>query len=242
VDGQLVLVHGAGTDGSVWRRVRPRLAERFTVHVPARTGRGFAAEGRDLARFLAGLDGPVRLLGHSGGALVALEAALAFPAVVSLVLYEPPVLAGAPPYRPDGLLATMRDLLAAGSDGDAVLAFHRHTGMDDDRLARLPASDRWPRMVAGAAGLLSALESSVAYPPPTGRLAALRAPVLLVLGDRSPDMYAASVRHLRRWLPYTVKVTLHGQRHDAHVRAPDLFVDAVLPFLTVDREQLVDLY
>jgi pimeloyl-ACP methyl ester carboxylesterase len=99
---RVVLVHGSLTSGPIeWDGQRPLADEGYQLVVPTRraytaagTGEDFVADGKDVAELLG--DG-AHLVGHSYGALAALEAAAARPgAVYSLVLAEPPLFAAAP--------------------------------------------------------------------------------------------------------------------------------------------------
>src|SRR4051812_43985611 len=68
----IVLVHGAFADGSSWTPVIERLQRRgFTVVAVANPLRGVRSDADALDARLAGIDGPVVLVGHSyGGAVI----------------------------------------------------------------------------------------------------------------------------------------------------------------------------
>src|SRR5918998_6394003 len=96
----LVLVHGTAADHSRWKPVLPAFEERFTVYAVDRRGRGDSGDAEDyaierefedVAAVVDTIGEPANLLGHSYGALCALEAALLTPNVRKLVLYEPPM-------------------------------------------------------------------------------------------------------------------------------------------------------
>src|SRR3712207_2617173 len=79
----LVLVHGTAADHARWRPVLPAFEERFTVYAIDRRGRGGSGDSDDyaierefgdVAAVVDSLGEPVTLLGHSYGALCALEA------------------------------------------------------------------------------------------------------------------------------------------------------------------------
>jgi len=113
----LVLVHGASADHSRWTPVLPAFEQRFTVYAVDRRGRGGSGDSddytierefEDVAAVVDSLGEPANLLGHSYGALCALEAALLTRNVRKLVLYEPGInVAGAEIYTP-GLLTGSR--------------------------------------------------------------------------------------------------------------------------------------
>src|SRR5690349_20970515 len=80
----LVLVHGTSATPARWASVAPRLESHFTVYAVDRRGRGMSGDAssyaierefEDVAAVVLSIDGPVDLLGHSYGAICALEAA-----------------------------------------------------------------------------------------------------------------------------------------------------------------------
>src|SRR6266536_2354204 len=105
----LVLVHGAGTSGAIWRRSMPLLAERRRAIAPdlpgyggsPPAGPGFALEEvtDQLVAGLrdAGVPAPYDLVGHSMGGAVSILLAASHPALVRrLVLVAPAGLAALP--------------------------------------------------------------------------------------------------------------------------------------------------
>src|SRR3954469_11474144 len=86
----LVLVHGITSKGETWRRVMPRLAERFTVIAPDLLGHGESAKPRgdySLGAYASGIRDILLALGHeratfvghSLGGGVALQLSYQFP-------------------------------------------------------------------------------------------------------------------------------------------------------------------
>jgi pimeloyl-ACP methyl ester carboxylesterase len=71
-DPTIVLVHGAFTDASSWRRLYDELArDGLTVRAPANPLRGIGADAEYTQSVIAQIDGPVLLVGHSyGGAVI----------------------------------------------------------------------------------------------------------------------------------------------------------------------------
>jgi pimeloyl-ACP methyl ester carboxylesterase len=82
----VVLVHGAFADASSWAAVVEGLRARgFAVRAVANELRGGAADGERLAAQIAGLGGPMVLVGHSYGGVVITEAAARSANVIGLV-------------------------------------------------------------------------------------------------------------------------------------------------------------
>ncbi len=82
----IVLEHGAFADASGWDAVIRTLQKRgYTVYAPANPLRSLAGDTDYLKSFLATLDGPVVLVGHSYGGAVITGAAAGNPAVKALV-------------------------------------------------------------------------------------------------------------------------------------------------------------
>jgi pimeloyl-ACP methyl ester carboxylesterase len=90
----VLLVHGAFTDASSWTEVIAALqADGIDVQAPANPLRGTAVDAAYIAGVAAAIDGPVLLVGHSYGGMVADRAAVLAPNVVGLVYVAAFVLA-----------------------------------------------------------------------------------------------------------------------------------------------------
>ena len=85
----IVLVHGAWSDGSSWSGVTARLQEDgYTVYVPPNPLRGLPSDSAYVASFLSTLTGPIVLVGHSYGGAVITNAAFGNPNVKALVFVD----------------------------------------------------------------------------------------------------------------------------------------------------------
>ena len=148
----LVLVHGTTADHTRWAPVLPALEAHYTVYAVDRRGRGASGDGRDYAierefeDIVAVIDAigtPCDLLGHSYGALCALEAALRSDRVRRLLLYEPPIEAAAGLF-PRAVVRRIETLIEAGDGDGALVAFFRGiVRMPERDIALLRAQPSW---------------------------------------------------------------------------------------------------
>ena len=158
IDGQgppLVLVHGAGgRSAHIWDLVAPSLAKHFTIYGVDRRGRGgsddrseaggddLAHEVEDILAVIESAGSPAHLLGHSSGAICALEAALVGAPLQSLVLYEPPIFV--PPHLPPGLTDRLQASADAGDLEGVLITFLREgPGVPEAEIAAMRASTSW---------------------------------------------------------------------------------------------------
>jgi pimeloyl-ACP methyl ester carboxylesterase len=112
----VVLVHGAFADASGWSGVINRLQRRgYPVIAPANPLRGVSSDAAYLRSFLATIDGPIVLVGHSYGGMVITNAATGNPNVKALVYVAA--------YAPDAgdSVASLETLAPGGGIGPATL-------------------------------------------------------------------------------------------------------------------------
>ncbi len=232
----MVLVHGTTADHSRWRPVLPLLAPHATVHAVDRRGRGASGDAAEYAiereyadiaavvDAVADAEGPVDLVGHSYGAICAVEATLLTAGVRKLVLYEPPILARARSETEDRL----ESLLAQDRRAEVVETFFREiVGMPEAQLDLLRSMPSWPARVAAAHTIVRERP----YPFDPARFASLGVPTLLLTGGDSPPLLRASTAALAAAIPGARVVVLAGQQHVAMDTDTDRFVAEVLGFL-----------
>lgn len=226
----ILVLHGGMGDLSSWAKVTDRLRDRFRVarlhrrqyrlEVPRTVT--MAAEAEEVLAAAATLDRPV-LVGHSSGAVLALEALVAAPGqFAGAVLYEPPLVVD----RPLGGAAVdrARRALAAGKPGTAFAIFLREiAGLRGPMVpvARF-AMNRQGAAIAGR--VERQLDDSDAIDALGHRLAAyskIDIPLLLLAGDRSPRHLHERLGALQAVLPDARRVTMQGQGHTAERSAPD---------------------
>ncbi len=232
----LVLVHGTTADHSRWETVLPLLEPHVTVYAVDRRGRGASGDGTDysiedefadVAAVVDAVGGPVDLLGHSYGALCALEATMLTAGVRRLVLYEPPV----GPVAPAEFMNRLAELHARGQREETIIAVFEFIGMAPAQIELAKSLPSWPNRVAAAHTVVREFQAEGKYIFDPDRFAALRVPTLMLAGaDSLPEILAANDA-VAATVPGARVVTMSGQGHVAMLTAPDLFVREVLSFL-----------
>lgn len=246
-----VLLHGFGASVFSWRKVMPELAELGTVVAYDRpafglTERPLRWQGPNPYAFETQVDLLIGLMdalgvrrailvGHSAGAPVAFQAALAHPErVQALVVVGPAIYAdGGPPawLRPLlrlpqaqhlGLLI-VRELLIRRGDALIRSAWHDPQRVDAETLAgyRKPLrAENWDRAL---------WELVVASRPSRlrDRLGEISVPVLVITGDDDRLVPPDQSRRLAQALPYARLVLLPACGHVPQEECPEAFMQAV---------------
>lgn len=237
----LVLVHGTSGDHTRWAPLLSTLEQQFTVYACDRRGRGLSGDGadyslereaEDIVAVVEGIGGSVDLLGHSHGAIVALEAARRTTHIRHLVLYEPPIVTSEQ-FVPREFVASLQSLLAAGRREDLVIEFlEKGPRMPADQLARMRAMPAWQGRVAAAHTIPREIVATSDYRFDQDAMSTMRTPTLLLAGGASPPPFRAAIDALHRALGASRVVVMPGQQHVAMDTAPELFLRELLAFLT----------
>jgi pimeloyl-ACP methyl ester carboxylesterase len=241
----LLLVHGTGADHTRWSTILPALEERWSVYALDRRGRGGSADARsyaieqefdDVAATVDAIGEPVDLLGHSYGALCALEAALRTGNIRRLVLYEPaiPIPPGTPLTPPEHVATIQTHLDAGDRDGALEVLFRAVVGVPTEQIAGLRSSPVWQSRVAAAHTLARELQAVNRYVFEPERFATLETPTLLLLGGESPRPFTAATHAVNAALPNSQVFVMAGQQHIAMNTAPELFLHGLVQFLAHD--------
>jgi pimeloyl-ACP methyl ester carboxylesterase len=230
----LILVNAGPTDRNVNAALAGLLAAQFTVLNYDRRGRGDSGdtapyavdrEYEDLDAVIDAGGGPACVFGNSGGGILALEAAARGLAITKLAVWEPPyVLDGTRPPAPKDYQQQLRGLLAVGRRGDMVELFMTQAvGLPAEFVAPLRASPFFPSMEAVAHALVYDAMVVGDFSLPTGRLATVKAPTLVVDGGQTPWLTTAADA-VASALPDAQRRSLQGQPHnvDAAAIAPVL--------------------
>jgi pimeloyl-ACP methyl ester carboxylesterase len=175
---------------------------------------------------------PAFLLGHSYGALCALEAALLTRNVRKLVLYEPPMDVSGEGINPPGVVDRLEALLEAGERDEVVATFMREVaGAPPEVVEYIRSWPAWQGRVAAAHTIPRELRAPEAYRFDPERFRDLEVPTLLLLGGESPATFEEGEKAVAQALPSSRILVLPGQGHLAMDTATDLFITEVLRFL-----------
>jgi pimeloyl-ACP methyl ester carboxylesterase len=237
----LVLVHGTAADHGRWRPVLPVFEERFTVCAVDRRGRGASSDSddyaierefEDLAAVVDALGEPVNLLGHSYGALVALEAALLTTNVSKLVLYDPGIeVAGEEIYLHE-VIERLETLLGAGDrDGVVATTMREVAGLPPEVVEYMRSQPAWQARVAAAHTIPRELRAVKGYRFDPERFRDLGAPTLLLSGGESPAALIKAGEAVDEALPDSRIVVMPGHGHAAMDTGTELFTSEVLRFV-----------
>jgi len=244
----LVLIHGTSADHTRWAPVLPALERRFTVYAVDRRGRGQSSDGEsyaierefeDATAVIDSIGAPVFLLGHSYGAIVALEAAMRTSQVAKLVLYEPPIALTRTTIEPPETIARLEALLQKGDRDAVVSTFLREVAhVPPGELEMIREAPSWKARVAAAHTIPREERGANEYRfPSSPRIALVRMPTLLLLGGDSPPFLRDPTMLLQAALPSATLSVMPGQQHVAMNSAPELFAREVIGFLAPAHAQ-----
>ena len=238
----LVLVHGTAADHGRWRPVLPSFEERFTVFAADRRGRGGSGdpddyaikrEFEDVAVMVDSLGEPVNLLGHSYGALCALEATLLASNVRELVLYDPGIEVAGQEIYPHEVIERLEALLGAGDrDGVVATTMREVAGLPPETVEYMRSQPVWQARVDAAHTIPRELRAVKAYRLDSQRFRDLGVPTLLLSGGDSPAALRKAAQAVDEVLPDSRIVVMQGQGHAAMDTGTNLFMTEVLRFLT----------
>lgn len=237
----IVLVHGAVGDLDTFALIEGVLAQRHTVWVYSRRGRGGSGDGpdytyhhevEDVLAVLTATGHRAHLFGHSGGAVYALLAAAEASSLRSLVLYEPPLIDRLDASFIDGLIHEMETALDAGHPDRALELFLPLAGMIDEEVQALQALEPvWARMRSSVRLVPREMRSALRDDPNwLSRFDPPNVPTLYLYGEETDAPMFPSPREVPDLLP---NAQLHGlprQRHLGFAFDPSSFAHAILEF------------
>ncbi|MBA3737050.1 MAG: alpha/beta hydrolase [Actinobacteria bacterium] len=236
----IVIVGGALSDRSGAAAVASHLARRFTVIAYDRRGRGDSGdtapyavdrEVEDIEALIVEVGGRAAVVGHSSGAVLALEAARSYPdRITKLALYEPPLIVDDSRVPlPEDFVTRIDALISEGRPGDAVAYFlTTGPGMPAEVVAGMRQEPVWSSFESIARTLAYdgtiVRDATGGSPAPLRRWASVGVTTLVMDGGASPDWIRNAALALTEVLPDAQRRTLEGQDHgpDPKLLAPAL--------------------
>jgi pimeloyl-ACP methyl ester carboxylesterase len=208
------------------------LAQHFSVFHYDRRGRGgstdtppyaVAREIEDIDALINEAGGEAFVFGHSSGAALTMEAAIALPRKIKkLAMYEAP-------YNDDAAARQawkeytkqLGALLAANRRGDAVALFMLLVGATADQTDAMRQAPVWPLFEAVAPTLaydhIAILGEAAAVP--IARAARVAVPTLVMDGGASYPFMHTTATTLANAIPHAQHRTLEGQTHEVAAEA-----------------------
>ncbi|MFN2565983.1 MAG: alpha/beta fold hydrolase [Gemmatimonadaceae bacterium] len=233
----VVLLHGGVLDRRMWDDDVAAFARRFRVVRYDLRGHGRSPDVRepfspvdDLAAVLDAVGAPrAHLVGLSLGSRVALDFALTHPDRVDRLVLVGPFPSGA---QVTEMPAGLDSLMAAASRGDV----NRAAALAADMPAFAAPRDKaqWVRSLVMANARLfgqSPTAERQMSPPAMARLAEVRVPTLIVVGDRDSRDLLKAADSLTAGIRGAQRVTVRNAGHLVNVWEPGVFSRVVVRFL-----------
>jgi pimeloyl-ACP methyl ester carboxylesterase len=242
----LVMVHGSTVDHTRWGGVVGKLAEHFTLLMVDRRGRGSSGDGpvysierefEDVVAVLESTAAPACVLAHSYGAICSLEALRLTERIAKVVLYEPPL-----PLPGQGLIFAadlgqrLQALLAAEDREGMVETFMREViRMGKHEIEAMRRTSSWAVRLSAAHTIPREVAVANTYRFRAEGFAHVCVPTLFLVGSRSPAHFHDATAMASAALAGSQVAALRGQGHAAISTGPRVFLEKVLPFLSVAR-------
>lgn len=243
----IVIVHGALNSGAQWFPVARDLSDQFTCYVMDRWGRGGSGkhsdysvhkEAEDIVAVLEAAGPNAILLGHSSGAIYALEAARLHPPA-KLILYEPPIHAFHGRFAHE-IWGPIRNA-ANDEDYDKALSIFLgdEVGLSNNDLTHLKSTPLWKTLLNFTPQSVTEWAALVRDKPTVERYRNIAVPTLLLTGSKNAHHPSFATRALdEMWPPKQARVVvLKGQAHTAHLEAPELLADKINDFILDSNDQ-----
>jgi pimeloyl-ACP methyl ester carboxylesterase len=229
---RLLLVHGGMASSARWAPLWPLLTQRYRVTAMDRRGRGMSGDIAEyrlakeyddvvaVADHLVGQEqAGIDVFAHSYGAVCAMGAASKGARFRRLALYEPP----GPQTAPREWIDRATAMMTAGQVGRAMVSFLVEIiGLDQATITAMRDSPTARESIPIATTTLAREAEALASVDLTEVARSITGPVLLLLGERSPQ-WATTITHaLAHSLPAATVAGLPGLGHDAFDTAPGL--------------------
>ncbi|TMF47062.1 MAG: alpha/beta hydrolase [Chloroflexi bacterium] len=222
----VILLHGAMESAQSHMQVAQALADRFTIYLPDRRGRGLSGPYRedhsietdvqDMAALLA-KTGAHDVMGVSSGAIIWLQAALTLPGIRKAVIFEPPLPING--SLPTAFMHRYDTEIEQGEVAAALVSAMKGTLMGPPIFNVIPRTllERLTTAMMASeekkAG--SQFQLATEMHGALERFKGIRAEVLLLGGSKSPAYLKAGLDALEKVLPHVTRVELPGLGHGA---------------------------
>jgi len=236
---RVVLVHGALSSGEQWMTVAQTMGENFTCYVMDRWGRGGSnshtyyslnSEAEDIVAVLKVAGPEAYLLGHSSGAIYALEAALKMPPA-GLILYEPPIHAFHGRFAEE-TLKRIQDASVKGNFEEALSIFLTDEGgLPESVVAKLQSTSGWDQMVKLTPHSVKEWSELAQKKPTVERYRDVAVPTLFLTGTETENHASFATQALHEMFPKSRIVKLNGQGHGANLDAPEIVAKEISSFI-----------
>ena len=229
----LILVNANWSTAGIWSPLLGLLADRYRLI--RYDDRGFGRSPAPAASFtrlgdLRGVmdritTGPVVIVGHSGGGGTALGLALSDPERVAALVLIAPGVSGYPWPHDDSYFGEFVKLFAAGDrEGLVRLGLATWAPAGDDAVVTTEIS-------AAVTAFLTVGELEQPGPPAYDRLGEVRAPAVMVRGDREYPMVADCADAIASRIPGCRRIVISGADHMLPFRAPGQLADIIAGLL-----------
>ncbi len=239
----VVLIGGAFNDRTTTAGLARVLAPYYRAVTYDRRGRGDSGddsagysvdrEMEDLRAVIDHLGGTASLVGHSSGAVLALEAAIRRLRVDKVAAYEPPFIPEGSRPRPARDVAgrLLRFVEAGDRDGATALFQSEVIGLPPEMVEGMRQSEMW--------GLFTRLAHSLPYdyalfepgcPVPDRRLARVEVPALVIAGADTFPWLSAAAWQVAHAVPGARFLSLEGQDHGV-LQQPGALLTCLREFL-----------
>lgn len=240
----LVMVHGAMGDLNAFALMEETLAERHTVWVYSRRGRGGSGDGvtytleREIEDVLAVLDAAgagAHLFGHSSGAFYSILAAPRARSLQSLSLYEPPLHVDSVDQT---IFADVKSAVARGEPEHALETFFPVADITAEEMKLIRAQEAvWQALCRGV--LVFPREHQALHADGRKLLSKVELgeiPLLYLYGELTKSPAFLTIGEVGELWPNAQLHCLPGQRHMATVFDPTTFAEALLAFTSAHDE------
>jgi pimeloyl-ACP methyl ester carboxylesterase len=236
----VVLLHGAMSSAHNHMQLAEALADAFTVYVPDRRGRGLSgpySEDYSIQKDVEDLDalltktGAHNVFGVSSGGIICLQAALSLPAIHKAAIFEPPLFANR--SVPSAVLTRFDREMAQGKVAAALVTAMKGAQLGPPIFKVMPrpllelltnmamksedrkGSDGYVPMRALAPTLHYDFQLVAEMSGKLENFRAISAAVLLLGGNKSPDLSKVALDALEKFLPDVKRAEFPGLDHAA---------------------------